>query len=352
MTALDRATAAQRREALRIERASQRALTESYKAILARLQADLDALTTRIAAAQAAGETVNANWLSREERARALMAQTEAEIGRYSVQAERVIANGQRAAALAALETSDAVMVAALGTPPPGVSVAFNRLPVGAIEELVGNLGDGRPLSGVLDKLGKLQSQAVRQALIQGIGAGEGPRAIARRVREQFIARDGTVRGAGYHALRLSRNEVNRAYRDSTLANYRAQGGLVTSYRVICAGGTRTCGMCYAMSGQVFPLDRPFASHVCCRCCVVAVTRALEGYQEPPIPDDGPTVFARLTEEQQRQILGAGKYEMYANGDGWDWADLITETRSAIWGRGRRETPLYQLQREQTVAAD
>ena len=68
-------------------------------------------------------------------------------------------------------------------------------------------------------------------------------------------------------------------------------------------------------------------------------------------PDDGPTVFARLPKADQRAILGPGKYELFAAGD-WDWDDLITETISAVWGRGRRETPLYVLQRETAQAAD
>ena len=335
MTALDRATAAQRREALRVEREAQRRLTEAYKAILARLQGDLDALTTRVAAAEAAGETVGASWLGRDSRYRALIAQTEAEIGRYSRNAETTIANGQRQAATAALGTSEAVMAAALGTPPPGVVATFNRLPTGAIEELVGNLGDGRPLSGLLDGLGAEASKAGRAALIEALGKGLSPRQLAIKFRV------GTNESA-VSALRISRQEINRAYRDASLANYRANGDVVTGWRWLCAGGKRTCGLCYAMSGKEFKLDQPFASHPQCRCTVTPVCREIPGYQSPSDPADGPTVFGRLSEEDQRAILGPGKYGLFKSGD-MSLDDLVQGTRSAAWGPGRRERTLAEV---------
>jgi len=344
MTALDDAIRQQRQAALAIEREAQRRLTEGYKAVLARLQADLAATTQRIATLQAEGVTVTQAVLNNDARFRTLIAQTEAEIRRYSEQAAGVIANGQRQAATAALGTSEAVMAAALGTPPPGVGVAFNRLPVGAVEELVGNLGDGRPLSALLDGLGVEASKAGRTALIEALGRGISPRQAAREFRKATGV--GAVR-----ALRLNRNEINRAYRDATLANYKANSDLVIGYRWLCAGGPRTCGLCYAMSGKVFRLDQPFASHVCCRCTVTAVCREVAGYQSPRLPDDGPTVFARLDAATQEQILGPGKYALYLSED-WDWDDLVMETRSAVWGRGRREAPLYALERAQAVAAD
>ena len=338
MTALDRATAAQRREALRIERASQRALTDAYRAVLARLQGDLDELTTRIAATQAAGETVGASWLDRDSRYRALIAQTEAEIGRYSRNAEAVIANGQRQAATAALGTSEAVMAAALGTPPPGVVATFNRLPVGAIEELVGNLGDGRPLSDLLEGLGAEASKAGRTALIEALGKGLGPRQLAREFR--LGTNESAVR-----ALRISRQEINRAYRDASLANYRANSDVCSGWTWVCAGSARTCAICFAKHGTFHKLDEAFASHICCRCCCVARTKSWEELGFAGIPDtrpeieSGSTLFGRLSEQDQRTVLGPGKYTAFHQGK-FLLSELVEETYSPIWGPGLRERPL------------
>lgn len=335
MTALDAATARARAEAMRAEREAQRSLTLAYRAILARLQGDLDALTTRLAAAQAAGETVGQSWLLRNDRYRALIAQTEVEIGRYSRTAEAVIANGQRQAATAALSTSEAVMAAALGTPPPGVVATFNRLPTGAIEELVGNLGDGKPLSVILSELGPLAAEEGRRAILEGIGIGLSPRQIAREFRL------GTNTSA-VRALRISRQEINRAYRSASLENYRANADVVTGWRWLCAGGKRTCGLCYAMSGKEFKLDQPFASHVACRCTVVPICKEIPGYTSLPQSDDGPTVFGRLSDEDQRAILGRGKYELFKSGD-MSLDDLVQGTRSTAWGPGRRERTLAEV---------
>lgn len=342
MTALDRSVASQRKEAMRIERASQRALTESYKAILARLQADLDALTTRIAAAQAAGETVGASWLAQDARARQLIADTEAEIRRYSGYAETVIANGQRAAALAALDTSEAVMAAAMGTPPPGVSVAFNRLPVGAIEQLVGNLGDGRPLSALLSQLGPTAAKAGRQALIEGLGKGLGPRAIAREFR--LATNESAVR-----ALRISRQEINRSFRDAGLANLRLNTDVCSGWTWVCAGSKRTCAACYAKHGTFHKLDEAFESHICCRCCCVPRTKSWSELGFGDIPDTRPeipdrdTLFGRLSADEQRSVLGVGAYDLWQAGE-IALTDMAVPTRSRVWGGGIRQARLSELE--------
>jgi len=88
-----------------------------------------------------------------------------------------------------------------------------------------------------------------------------------------------------------------------------------------------------------------------CRCTVLPITRDIPGYTSLPQPDDGPTVFARLTEAEQRGILGRGKYELF-QGDDWDWDDLVAQTRDARWGAGRRERALYELAARQALAAD
>jgi len=368
MSDLDRAIARQRAAALRGEREAQRALESAYRAILLRLQSESNALIAALAEAEAAGVEITPKILAQgrtaipnvqalkgetykeaaervRQRYAALTAQTEAEMARYARYAEGVITTGQRAAVQAALPASEAVMAAALGTPPPGVSVAFNRLPVGAIEELVGALGDGSPLGDLLDGLGAEASKAGRAALIEGLGKGLSPRQLAREFR--LGANVGAVR-----ALRISRNEINRAYRSASLENYRANSDVVTGWRWLCAGGKRTCGLCYAMSGKVFPLSTPFASHPQCRCAITPVTREIPGYQSPPDPEDGPTVFARLTEKEQRTILGRGKFALFQAGDDWDWDDLVAQTRDARWGAGRRERALNELVARQAQAAD
>lgn len=374
MSALDDAIRHQRAEALRIERERQRALLEAYRQIEARLRTELDALAAAIAEAQAAGVEVTPAILSRgrtaipnvqalkgetyaeaAERVRrrydALLAQTEAELARYGRFAEGVIANGQRAAATTALGTAEGVLAAARGTPPPGVATAFNRLPVAAIEELVGNLGDGRPLRELLDGLGEQASAAARQALIEGLGKGLSPRQLAREFRL------GTNTSA-VRALLISRTEINRAYRDSTLATYRQNAGVVSGWRWVCAGSKRTCPACWAKHGAVYPLDRPFGSHPACRCCAVPVTKSWAelGFGDD-IPDTRPAIpdrdelFGKLTEAERRRVLGATVYALWEAGE-VDLADMATPTRSARWGPGIRVTPLYALRQQLAQAAD
>ena len=340
MTALDAAAAAQRREALRIERASQRALTESYRAVLARLQGDLDALTTRIAAAQAAGETVGASWLNRDARFRALIADTEAEIGRYSRNAEAVIANGQRQAATAALGTSEAVMAAALGTPPPGVVATFNRLPTGAIEELVGNLGDGRPLSGLLDGLGAEASKAGRAALIEALGKGLGPRQLAREFR--LGTNESAVR-----ALLISRTEINRAFRESTLRTLQENREVIKNWRWLAAHGKRTCLACLARDGSEWPLSKPMPTHPACRCAIVPITKTwrelgIDIDDNRPEIETGESWFERQDEATKRGMMGPLAFDLFQQGK-ITLPDFIGERTSRRWGTSTYQRSVREI---------
>lgn len=366
MTAFDDATAAQRAAAMRSERESQRALTEAYRIIQRALRADLDALTAALAEAQAAGVEITPAILGRgraaipnvqalkgetyaeaAERVRqrylALASQTEAELARYGRYAETVIANGQRQAALAALSTSEAVMTAALGTPPPGVSVAFNRLPTGAIEALVGNLGDGRPLGALLDGLGVEASAAGRKALIEALGKGLSPRQAARAFRE------GTGVSAA-RALRVNRQELNRSFRDAGLENLRLNREVCDGWTWAASGSRRTCAACYAKHGTFHKLDEPFQSHVCCRCSCVPHTKSWAELGFGDIPDTRPqlpdrdTLFGKLTEAEQRSILGSRAFDLWQAGE-IALEDFATPTHSRVWGGGIRQTRLYELAR-------
>jgi SPP1 gp7 family putative phage head morphogenesis protein len=86
-----------------------------------------------------------------------------------------------------------------------------------------------------------------------------------------------------------------------------------------------------------------------CRCVpvpIVASSDALDGYQS------GSDWFAALDEDMQREILGPGKFDLYAAGD-VTLDDLVAETYSARWGPGLRERSLAELAaRGEALAAD
>jgi hypothetical protein len=63
------------------------------------------------------------------------------------------------------------------------------------------------------------------------------------------------------------------------------------------------------------------------------------GLEEPPLPEPGPRVFARLSETKQRQILGPAKFEAYRAGE-VRIEDFVVTRFSPTWGRSTSEGSL------------
>ncbi len=59
----------------------------------------------------------------------------------------------------------------------------------------------------------------------------------------------GRLGGNLVRALRISRTEMLRAYREATRRNYQANGDIVAGWRWLCAKQARTCAACLAMDG-------------------------------------------------------------------------------------------------------
>lgn len=329
-------TAARNRAALlRRDRAAGADLLRAYALVRRRLQADLDALTARIAQARAAGETVDRAWLAREVRYHRLLAQVEAQVGQFARVAEGRILTEQRLAALAGGEQAGALIRAAL--PDGGVGVAFNRLPTQALSELVGVLADGSPLSSLLGQLGPQAGRAVRAALIEGVGTGLGPRQIAREVVK-------ATNLSAVRALRIARNETLRAFRSASQETYKANGDILSGWVWWAALSKRTCPVCYAMHGTFHKLDEQFASHVACRCTQLPQTKGSR-----LAVTRGAEAFKKLPEEDQRAILGPGKFAAYRRGD-LALDDLVAKTRDKDWGPGLRERSLRDVSAPPTQA--
>jgi SPP1 gp7 family putative phage head morphogenesis protein len=321
MTDLPAILNAHRAALLDQERAAASAMVQAYGRAWERIQAQLDQLAGEIAAARARGETIDRAWLARQERLTLIQRQVEAELRRFAQRADGTIRQEQQRAVAAAIANAGAIVRPLLP--------AFALVNTGAVEALVGTLGDGSPLASLLDQLAPQGAQLAGDALITGVVTGQNPQTIAREVRDALgvpLAR----------ALTISRTEVLRAYREATLAQYRANRDVVEGWVWVAAHSRRTCPVCLAMSGRVFPLDRPFASHPNCRCVPAP---KLASRPSPFLP--GPQWFGGLPADAQRAILGPAKFAMYALGR-LRLDDLVGE-RATRYGPTRYELPLEAL---------
>ncbi len=245
------------------EAALERALKTAYGAIWARLTGDLDTLLAKVEAARAQGQLITSAWLYQEQRLLELVSQVESQMGLFADGTDLQIAAAQHAAALAAADHTTALMAAGIGAP-VGVGLTFNRLPIEAIDQLVGRTYDGSPLSGLLGQLGPETGQAALDALVRGLAAGDGPRQIARALRDVLDV-------AYSKALTISRTEVLNAYRGAALANYQANSDVVNMWE--WHADPKACDLCKAKHGQRYPLSTPFEEHPNGRCAPIPVTK-------------------------------------------------------------------------------
>jgi len=314
-----------------------RAYGESWK----RIKTNLDTLTAQITAARAAGEEVSAAWLFQRDRLAGLQRQVESEIGRFAQHAEASVIAQQAEAVRAAEAHAMELMGTSLGTAPPGVMLTFNRLPSGAVQDLVGFLQDGSPLRSLLDELGPEASQGVRDALIAGVATGQGPREIARRAR---LAMGGNL----VRALTIARTEVLRSYRESSRRSYQANDDVVAKWIRHEACDSRTCACCFALHGTEYDLEERFETHPNCRGALAPKTKTWEELGFEGIPETqakvekGTDLFEKLSDGDKEKVLGKAGFQAYKAG-AVKLKDFVGRKASKQWGTTRYARSLRDI---------
>jgi len=337
-----------RRQLLEHDRAVARELIDYYGGVYRRLQQQTDSLMRQIADARERGEEVSPAWLYRAERLRLLQDQVQAEMQRFADYAGDQITEAQRAAVEMGQQHAEQLALAGLGEPPPGVIVTWARLPRDAVTDLVGFLHDGSPLRDLLDELGPEASRAVRDALVAGVATGQNPRVIARQIRQ-------ALGGNLVRALRISRTEILRSYREASHRSYQANDDIMEGWIWHSAKDRRTCMSCIAMHGTKHRLDERLDDHVSGRCTAIPLTKSWEeilGSKGRDIQETRPQIelgadwFARQPEDVQRAMMGPAKYAAWKSG-AFDLEDLVGRTRDPRWGTMRHERSLRDILGEQ-----
>ncbi|HEU4752055.1 MAG TPA: phage portal protein [Armatimonadota bacterium] len=312
-----------------------REMTAAYGTVETAVREKLEALTLRMEQAQAAGEPLRASWLYQEERYRALLQQIDESYQGLAGQGAETVTGTQRAAVDTAATHAETLTAAAAGPAPEGASLTWNRLPTATLENLVGFASDGSPLKELLDELGPAASQGVKDALLEGVGLGQSPREIARQV-------EAVLGGGRARALTIARTETLRAAREASRQSYAANADVVTGWTWVAQLDTETCAGCWAMHGTVHALGETLDDHPNGRCVMAPRTKSwAEITGDPSLSDTRPEIetgadaFAGLSEEQQREILGPGMYELYRSGQ-IDVPDFVHQEQDDRWGTMRR----------------
>lgn len=168
--------------------------------------------------------------------------------------------------------------------------------------------------------------------LIDGVALGRNPRETARRMRAAFDI-------ALFDAERIARNETMCAYRMAHQQTYRANTAALSGWKWVAALDARTCAICWAWDGTVFPVESGLDTHVGCRCTMAPVPIGYEDLVDAG--PSGPERFARLPRERQDEILGPGRAELYRSGVALK--SMTGATSHPLWGSGRTLLPLKAM---------
>lgn len=324
---------------LRGDREVAAVLTRAYGDAWLRMRAEVDDLLTKYNQALQTGQPISPSWLYEQNRLQDLQRQVEAEMARLAQFTEEQIIAGQQAAVAQA--PRDAQLAFDLAMQDFEIRAVFNLLPKEALADLVGFLQNGAPLRNLLDTLGPEVSRGMADALIQGLALGQGPREIAALMRREL--------GMGLaRALRISRTEVLRSYREATYRNYQANSGVVKGWVWLAAKSDRTCAACLALDGTFHELDERLESHPNCRCAMAPETKSwqelgIQGVAETATPyQTGAEWFAGQSEATQRAILGNAAFEAYQSGV-VQLQDFVGVKYSPVWGAGRYTRSLKEI---------
>jgi hypothetical protein len=309
----------QRNELAQTDAENLRRIAEAYALMHRHLQGDVDALMLAI------GEMDNPTKAEIEAlpQYKRLMRDAKEELDRFTTYLSVAIGAASVASIALGLTHSSQLMTAITGNKVAG-------LDSGGVQALLNYLRRDGPLYARLQMITTSTLDNVIKTIVEGVASGFNPKKIAGLIQDAF--------GGGLtDALRNMRTVQLWSYRDSARANYMASDGIVTGWIWWAELDELTCEACVAEHGSIHPLDEQLDGHYNCRCAALPY---IEGLTEPT--QTGEEWYNTLTEAQQKDLLGPGKYAAFQEGK-FQFSQLSKQTPNEVYGSMRVATPLKDL---------
>ncbi len=283
-----------------------------------------------------AGLAINIQDVYRMRRYQALLVQMQGEMSAYNLWAAEYIAVNQKTYGVLGINNAaEAIQLSLLEI---GSAAFFDKLPVSAIELMVGVAGDGGPIYTLLQEAYPTAVDQMTNILIQNVALGIGPVETAKAM---MVGIEGSLT----HALTVARTEQLRVYREASRQQYDLSGA-VKGYKRFASKSGNTCAMCFALDGEIYPTKELMNVHPNDRCTMIPLVRGVP----EPMWESGEDWLRRQDPELQKHVLGPGAFEMLNNGE-IELIDLVNKTEHPIWGPSLQRTPLKDLVSVQGKAA-
>lgn len=307
-------------------------LAASWYSIEQSLMGEMTLLAQVLSDAKESGSVITEQLIRRQEHYQTLIRQAREQILRFTKEvATPDISAEQLAYGRLGL---DAAVNSISSSFTLGMGAQFNNLPIDAITDMVGFLGNGSPLNTLLREAYPDSVDGISKALIQGLAKGLSPDKIAYDM----------ARGLGLGLERITliaRTEQLRVWRTSSQRQYE-QSGVVLFHKRLAARDA--CLACLMADGEILPITQPLYDHPRGRCTSVPVVR---GAPEPTWTT-GRELFEAMDPEQQRELMGPGMFEAWKNGE-FDLSQLVQHRHSDEWGDSIATASLKDLQDRDSV---
>ena len=292
------------------------------------LEANIQLLVLELQEMQAAGLAFNIQDVYRLQRYQKLLAQMQVEMSSYNLwTAEYIAVNQQNLAVLGINNAAEAIQLSLLEV---GSRAFFDKLPVEAVELMIGNAGKGGPVYVLLQEAYPEAVDQMTDALIRNVALGLGPKVTANEMMNG-------VAGGLNHALTVARTEIMRVYREASRQQYELSGA-VRGYKRLASRSSNTCALCLALDGEIYPNEELMSVHPNDRCIMIPLVRGVPD----PQWELGADWLAKQDPAIQQHVLGPGAQELWANGD-IGLMDLVNKYEHDIWGPSLGRVPLRDL---------
>lgn len=198
-------------------------------------------------------EVKSENQLYRLDQYKTFLIQSKKEVNHYSELAGEVIRDNQKYFAEAGIESTQEVIKI--------FNVKFGKLPIQAVNNLIGISQDGTPLYKLLKKSYPETVTKLTDTLINSIALGRNPRETARLLKDD-------MNGNLTRALRIARTEQMNLFRETSLLQMR-ESGVVNGWEWLAE--RNACEKCLEENGKQFNLNESMETHPNCRCCELPI---------------------------------------------------------------------------------
>lgn len=314
------------RQLLEVKDAQQmRYMAQQWLQVENALMSRIETLASYVTYMREQGQSVSMTSVLRLQQYKDLLGQARIEVKRYNQYASEQIRRNQvdlvQQGVNAAVEQIGAAYMDA-NRPPEFIT----RIPVKAVEYMIGYASDGSPLNTLLMKDYSGSIARLTQTLINSTAQGINPRVTARAMANDMA-------GNLQRALTIARTEQNRTFRTANTMAAK-ESGLVRTWIWRSALQERTCIACLAQDGTEYPLEADLNDHPNGRCYKQWVIKGLQ----PISAQSGLEWFQTLGEDKQMDLLGPKRYEAWQNGT--NFRDFAAITHNSVWGNTVQIAPL------------